>query len=410
MIYFFTGLWKTVPALWGESAAWLDGTAIHYVLHMEQSIRTAAVWTRDMPLWFIRCLSWGTLAIELAALPMFLLPWFQPALRRVALGALVLLHAGIAVTLDAGLFSYVMVASYAVLLTAADWALVRYCLAGFSRPATVYYDDGCGICTRSCEVLAACDRFGRLSFIGSSDRQAYRHAVPEGLVEKTVVVFDDRSGRMYTRSRAMAAALRGLPLPYHLLAWFGLPGLRYVSDLAYDAFARNRHHVSRWLGLTACRVRDQSPPTREDRRGDSAGAAERRRPPWEPGHTGVHRGLGPWPPASSWQACSGRTCWRTSSAWRSAGASSGISWSVFPIRMPSRARRPVELPGLVGSRERVVQPGDELRWRDSALEHVRPRSAETRPLVGGRRQAAKRAARRSDDPRRFPLRRAHGRA
>jgi antitoxin component YwqK of YwqJK toxin-antitoxin module/predicted DCC family thiol-disulfide oxidoreductase YuxK len=259
MIYFFTGLWKTVPMLWGESAAWLDGTAIHYVLHMEQSIRTPALWAREMPLWAIRCLSWGTLAIELAALPMFLLPWLQPLLRRVAIAVLLLLHLGIAVTLDAGLFSYVMVASYAVLLTDADWALLRRWLAPLSPPATVYYDDGCGICTRTCEVLAACDRFGRLTFVGSSDRQAYRHAIPEGLVENTVVVFDDRTGRMYTKSRATAKALRALPLPYHLLAWFALPGLHYLSDLAYDAFARNRHRVSQWLGLTMCRVPGRQP-------------------------------------------------------------------------------------------------------------------------------------------------------
>src|SRR5439155_18618461 len=135
----------------------------------------------------------------------------------------------------------------------------------FSRSATVYYDDGCGICTRTCEILAACDRFGRLSFIGSSNREAYRHAIPEGLTENTVVVFDDRTGRMYTRSRAMAVTLRALPLPYHVLAWFALPGVRWVSDLGYNVFARNRHRVSRWLGLTACRLPGGAKPSRDEK-------------------------------------------------------------------------------------------------------------------------------------------------
>jgi len=63
-----------------------------------------------------------------------------------------------------------------------------------------------------------------------------------------------------TRSRAMAAALRGLPLPYHPLAWFALPGLHWISDLGYDAFARNRHRVSQLLGLTACRIPGAAKP------------------------------------------------------------------------------------------------------------------------------------------------------
>jgi len=154
-----------------------------------------------------------------------------------------------------------MIASYAVLLTSEDWAALKRWLARFSRPATVYYDDGCGVCTRTCETMAACDRFGRLAFIGSSQREAYRHAIPEGLTDKTVVVFDDRTGKMYTRSVAMAVALRGLPLPYHLLAWFGLPGVRLVSDVFYDLFARNRELVSRLLKLRACRLHETDKPS-----------------------------------------------------------------------------------------------------------------------------------------------------
>jgi antitoxin component YwqK of YwqJK toxin-antitoxin module/predicted DCC family thiol-disulfide oxidoreductase YuxK len=267
LIYFCTAAWKIVPLLWGESLSWWSGTAIHYVLHMEQSIYAPALWVREAPLWFIRLLSWGTLAAEATALPLLLLPWAQPYLRRVALGLLIPLHLGIAVTLDAGLFSYVMLASFAILLTEADWALLQRVLARYSRPATVYYDDGCGVCARTCEILALCDRFGRLSFIGSSDLASRRNEIPPGLTEKTVVVFDDRSGRMVTHTAAMAAALRGLPLPFHVLRLIALPGIVHLANLGYKLFARNRHHASRWLGLTACQV-----PQRAARKGPPAPA------------------------------------------------------------------------------------------------------------------------------------------
>jgi antitoxin component YwqK of YwqJK toxin-antitoxin module/predicted DCC family thiol-disulfide oxidoreductase YuxK len=223
-------------------------------------------------------MSWGTLAVEFAALPMLIIPWGQPYLRRMILLLLVGLHAGIAVTLDAGLFSYVMLASFAIVLTEADWEAMRRRLARFSRPATVYYDDGCGVCTQTAKLLSACDRYVRLSFIGSSEREARRHEIPAGLTEKTVVVFDDRSGRMYTRTAGMVAALRGLPLPFHLLGWIAWPGIVKVSDLGYDLFARNRHHVSRLLALTACRVPVKDPKV-ETRPSRAASPATRHSPP-----------------------------------------------------------------------------------------------------------------------------------
>jgi antitoxin component YwqK of YwqJK toxin-antitoxin module/predicted DCC family thiol-disulfide oxidoreductase YuxK len=130
---------------------------------------------------------------------------------------------------------------------------LRRLLANFSHPATVYYDDNCGICTRTCEAVATWDRFSRLTFIGSSDRAAWQHSIPEGLVEKTIVVFDSQ-GRMTIKAAGAATIFAALPLPWHIFRIMAWPGLRWISDRAYDAFARNRHRVSSGLKLTACGV------------------------------------------------------------------------------------------------------------------------------------------------------------
>ena len=248
LMYFCTAWLKQGPT-W-----WRDGTAIYYTLHLEQSIHAPAVWVREWPIEVLQWLTWGALAIEFAALPMLLIPVWQPLLRRICIVALIGLHIGIALVIDAGLFSHTMVAAFTLLLRAPDWELLRRWLAPLSRPVTIYYDDGCGVCQRSCQLLAMADRFGKLSFIGSSDHANYRHEIPEGLTEKTVVVFDDRTGRRYIKAQAAAAVFRGLPLPFRLWCWIGWPGFRIIGNAAYDTFARNRHKVSQWLGLTACGI------------------------------------------------------------------------------------------------------------------------------------------------------------
>jgi antitoxin component YwqK of YwqJK toxin-antitoxin module/predicted DCC family thiol-disulfide oxidoreductase YuxK len=248
LIYLATACWKYGPTWWSE------GTAVYYVLHMQQHLWPLGEWVRTWPLEALQFLTWAALAIEYAALPMILWPARSPWLRRVIVLLLVGLHAGIALVLDAGMFSFAMLATFPLLMTDADWQFLRRWLHRCTRPATAYYDDSCGICTRTCEIVAVLDRFSRITFVGSSDLDRRRHEIPAGLTDKTIVVFDDRTGRMATRAAGTAMLLRGLPLPWRLLACLGWPGVRSVSNVVYDLVAANRHHLSRWLGLAACGV------------------------------------------------------------------------------------------------------------------------------------------------------------
>jgi hypothetical protein len=104
-----------------SGALWADGTALYYAFRLDQFALGIAPLFRDAPLAFIKFLTWSTLAIELLALPAFLCPFGRPHVRRVTILALVALHAGIALTMDVGFFSAVMIASYAILLRPEDW-------------------------------------------------------------------------------------------------------------------------------------------------------------------------------------------------------------------------------------------------------------------------------------------------
>src|SRR5262245_56167643 len=127
------------------------------------------------------------------------------------------------------------------------------------RPLVVYYDDSCGFCERCRQVLARADRGGNLTFIGSNDRAAHRHDLDAFYLDKTLVVFDGATGAVFTRARAAAAICAALPVPWPSLRFIAWPGLVWVANRAYDLVARNRHRISRRLGMQACVVPGQRP-------------------------------------------------------------------------------------------------------------------------------------------------------
>lgn len=104
---------------------WRDGSALYYALHLDQSVFPLAWRLREWSPGILRSLTWGTLSLEYAAPVLILCPWLQPLLRRLALIGLIGLHLGVAATMDAGLFSYVMLASLSLLLAPNDWRVFR---------------------------------------------------------------------------------------------------------------------------------------------------------------------------------------------------------------------------------------------------------------------------------------------
>ncbi len=252
------GLVYLLTAIWKSGWTWDHGVATYLVLQIDQFIYAPALWFRELPLFWHKVFTYGTLAVEYAALPMILLPWLQPYLRRVLIAGLLALHAGIWLTIDEGFFSQVMVSSYLLLLTSQDWELLGRVLRRFSRPATAYYDDTCGICQRTAQVMTLLDRFGMIRWIGTSRPERFQHDVPRELVEKTVVVYDAQD-RMSTRSGAFVLLARALPLPWHVAWLLRLPGVRQVADWLYDRVARNRHRISARLGLAVCGVSGGGP-------------------------------------------------------------------------------------------------------------------------------------------------------
>jgi hypothetical protein len=109
LIYLNSGLWKLLNPLWR------DGSALHYVLSSNVYARFPAAlppWTEPL----LTVATYITLGWELAFA--FLVLW-RPT-RTVALAIGIAIHLGIWITLEIGLFSFVMIAGYAAYLDPAS--------------------------------------------------------------------------------------------------------------------------------------------------------------------------------------------------------------------------------------------------------------------------------------------------
>ncbi len=107
LLYFFTGLFKLI------SPIWLAGDGIWYALQIEPLVQpTGALFFDIAPIWLLKSLNYYTIIIEVAIPFLFLMPYFQPALKAIGIAGGTLLHAGIGVLMAIPNFTPLMLLSY----------------------------------------------------------------------------------------------------------------------------------------------------------------------------------------------------------------------------------------------------------------------------------------------------------
>jgi hypothetical protein len=145
--------------------AWIDGTALYYVYHLQEFERfPLPSFLQDLPL--IKLQTWVTLALEFA---LGVLIWFRE-LRYPILALGVLLHLSLEYSMNVPLFQWIALATYVTFIEPADlarvWKRVREFLgARFQSPVTVVYDGEAERVLRMVNVLRAVDVPGRLQFV-----------------------------------------------------------------------------------------------------------------------------------------------------------------------------------------------------------------------------------------------------
>jgi len=121
----------------------------------------------------------------------------------------------------------------------------------------VVYDADCGVCQASVAWVKRRDRRGVVQFVGN-DAADLPAGVSREETEHTIVVLD--GDRKLLRAEGAARILRELGAWSAVGAIIGAPGIRRLTNWAYDRFARNRHRISAALGMRACAL----PQSRKD--------------------------------------------------------------------------------------------------------------------------------------------------
>lgn len=113
LMYFFTGVAK-----WNRE--WLDGTAMEYVLRLD-IYTTPFGWAMlDWPL-LLRLIAWGTLLIELVVIWLIFVPWRNAWWRMAVMLVFWGFHLGIALSMTIGLFPWICMAAWLILIPGAVW-------------------------------------------------------------------------------------------------------------------------------------------------------------------------------------------------------------------------------------------------------------------------------------------------
>lgn len=127
------------------------------------------------------------------------------------------------------------------------------------RNGTFLFDGDCGICSRLVELGREIDRDGTFIF-EPYFRFSEEELAPHGLDHAAC----SRAARLILPDgtvRSGAFAVNGFLLrffPLSVIVWLIyllFPVMVPLEMLGYALVARNRHHISRWLGLSACAVR-----------------------------------------------------------------------------------------------------------------------------------------------------------
>ncbi|HEU4410351.1 MAG TPA: HTTM domain-containing protein [Polyangiaceae bacterium] len=242
-IYFFNTVHKT-------GYTWRHGESIHWVLWQNRIATHLAAWLRmHEPSWLSPVLTKATLIIEGAAPVLVFSPVAQRYLRTLHVALTVGLHAGIALLMTLGPFSYVMIGLNALLLPPElfDGAAARW--AARKPRLLVAYDPRDPALHQLARLLARLDSLDRLRFVSAD---AAPGELPEG---GRFFARPEAGGPWSADADALVACLTALPLG-------SLARLAPARALAERYFA-GRDELARSLALRPGRPASAEGPAAE---------------------------------------------------------------------------------------------------------------------------------------------------
>ena len=223
-----------------DGLSWHDGTAIWRALSDERFATPIgeALLRYDA---LLPPLTHAAIWIELIAPLLLLIPYRNHLMRVLAYLALTGLHVGIALTMEIGIFPFICLQTLLLLLPAPLWDRLERHLAARNRGLTIYYDGGCGFCSR---MVATLRTF--LILPGATVRPAFENERAEALMhEHHSWVVTTPDGAAHLRSDALRTLLRASPVLWPLALAWRLPLFERLANRVYRWISHHRPSARR---------------------------------------------------------------------------------------------------------------------------------------------------------------------
>jgi predicted DCC family thiol-disulfide oxidoreductase YuxK len=230
--YSFSGLTKM------SSPSWVDGSAMAFLL---ENPLARPGFVRDtmlaLPSGFLKGLTWFTLLVELAFLPLVLWRRIRPWIWL----SMVALHLGIILVVDFADLSFGMLMIHLFTFDPA-WLPAKT-----KSRLILAYDGECLMCSRFIRFLASEDRERVIGFVTlqSAAGEDMRRCAGESDLGSMVV---EHNGEVFSKSSAFLILLSALGGHWRILATLGFIAPKRFRDHAYLFVAKRRY---RWFGKNA---------------------------------------------------------------------------------------------------------------------------------------------------------------
>ena len=240
-----------------DGSTWEEGTSIFYFYHLDTFLTPFGNFIKEfglMPVTLSKILTYMTMTFEILVPFLILAPLFSLWTRRFSFVVMVGFHIVIGISLYIGTFSWIMIAALILLISSKDMELLKAWLKKTSTgPYIVFYDSDCGFCHQTARIIKRMDLFDNLTWAGK-DWDGDRPKVLENLRDRTIVVWNQNSDKIYTRHIAFSRIISSLPFGF-LDAWIlRIPGISHLAGFIYDIIARNRGSISKFFGYSSCDI------------------------------------------------------------------------------------------------------------------------------------------------------------
>ncbi len=249
-IYFFTALDK-------HGYDWTQGKAFYKMLQLDGFITSFGYYIRDYITFPIsKLLTYSALYLEYSIPLLLFIPFYKHFLRFFAIISLTIFHLMIRLTINVGLFSQVMITSFALLIDQKifDWVKLKLNEKYKDYKLILFYDSDCGFCHYTVRIIKRLDVFNRIIFDHGYSENNLKPKEFESLSNETAMLFNPKTKQLWIRHQAFGKILSILPMGF-LLSWmFFIPYLSEIFGLIYDVIAKNRTKISILFGLPACNL------------------------------------------------------------------------------------------------------------------------------------------------------------